>query len=72
MTAKWAQKWNLAKHWRVRATASDGLSVTLGRFETEEQAQVACKEFTARGFYRHLVIQPIEPAPSASSPQPPA
>jgi hypothetical protein len=71
MTAKWARKWNLPKFWRLRAMASDGVSVTLGRYETEEQAQAECAAFAARGIYRHLDVQSIEPAPEAAAPAAP-
>jgi hypothetical protein len=63
MPAKWAKKWNLPKRWCLRATAADGVSVTLGRYETEEQAEAERKDFAERGKYQHLVVVPIEPKP---------
>jgi hypothetical protein len=54
-------KWNDPKHWRLRATAADGLTVTLGRYATAEEAQAECDKFAAEGCYRDLAVQPIEP-----------
>ncbi len=63
MPPKWSAKWNLPKHWRLRATAADGLAVTLGRYETAEQAHEDCGKLTERGGYRDLTVQPIAPRP---------
>ena len=56
------------KLWRIRAKARDGLVVTLGRYETEPQAQVELQRYTQEGYYRRLELQAITPAP----PLPPA
>jgi hypothetical protein len=61
MSRTWSAKWNHPKHWRLRATAADGLTVTLGRYETVEQAQADCGVLSERGGYRNLTVQPIEP-----------
>ena len=61
MPPKWSAKWNLPKHWRVRGTAADGLTVTLGRYETAEQAHEDCDRLTEQGDYRDLAVQAIEP-----------
>jgi hypothetical protein len=57
-------KWNLPKHWRLRGTATDGLTVTLGRYETEEEAHADSTRLALGGTYRDLVVQPIPAKPS--------
>ncbi len=58
-------KWNVKKNWtwRLRGKAVDGLVVTLGRYETEKEAQADLERLTQDGTYRDLVLQPIEPTP---------
>ncbi|MEW6253252.1 MAG: hypothetical protein AB1716_21645 [Planctomycetota bacterium] len=63
MPPKWPQKWNPPKYWRLRATATDGLVVTLGRYATEAEAHLDLGRFTHEGGYRDLSIQPITPRP---------
>jgi hypothetical protein len=63
MPTKWAAKWNQPKHWRVRATAADGLIVTLGRYGTAEEAHEDCGKLTERGGYRDFAVQAIAPRP---------
>lgn len=63
MHTKWSAKWNRPKYWRVRATAADGLAVTLGRYETAEEAHADSDAFTRGGRYRDLAVQAIEPRP---------
>ena len=63
MPPKWSPKWNTPKLWRLRATATDGLVVTLGRYETAEQANADCAKMTEQGGYRNLAVQPIVPRP---------
>ena len=63
MPPKWSAKWNSPKYWRVRATATDGLIVTLGRYATAEEADADCGRFTLQGEYRNLAVQPIAPRP---------
>ncbi len=65
MSPKWPAKWNQPKYWRVRGVATDGLTVTLGRYETLEQADTDCRQLAMRGGYRDLVVQAIEPKPDA-------
>ena len=69
MATKSYPKWNLPKYWRVRGTASDGLTVTLGRYETEEEARADSSRLAVGGAYRNLVVQPLEvkPVPEADS-----
>ncbi|HVP13754.1 MAG TPA: hypothetical protein VMV94_21440 [Phycisphaerae bacterium] len=56
-------KWNQPKHWRLRATAADGLTITLGRYETAEQAHADRETFAGQGGYRNLSVERIEPKP---------
>jgi len=67
MPSKSYPKWNLPKRWRLRGTAADGLTVTLGRYETEEEACADSSRLALGGAYRDLVVQPLEvkPAPEA-------
>lgn len=72
MTAKPPAKGNEPKLWRLRAKAADGLVVTLGRYETAEQAHADCEKFRQQGGYRDLAVQAIErapdPTPTGNSP----
>jgi hypothetical protein len=56
-------KWNQPKRWRVRGVAADGLTVTLGRYVTEEEATADCHRLAQGGGYRDLVVQPLEVKP---------
>ncbi len=53
------------KLWRIRGQARDGLVVTLGRYETEPEAQLDLQRLSVGGAYRNLTLQPI------AAPQPP-
>lgn len=66
MPRTWSTKWNQPKHWRLQATAPDGMIVTLGRYETAEQAHADCGHFTEQGGYHNLSVQRIEPRPDPS------
>lgn len=68
MLRKRPTSWNTTKHWRVRATAADGLTVTLGRYETEEEAREDSERFAERDGYRALAIEPVEAIEPASDP----
>ena len=67
MPPKWSAKWNPPKYWRVRATAADGLIVTLGRYATAEEADADCGKFALLGEYRDLAVQPIAPRPEPTA-----
>jgi len=56
------------KLWRVRGKARDGLVVTLGRYETEPEAQADLLRLTRSGSYRNLELQPIAVQPPTSAP----
>jgi|GEM_PF-1322534 len=55
------------KHWRIRAKSSDGVVVTLGRYETETKARADCDAYIKDGFYRDVVVDHIKPAETAPS-----
>jgi hypothetical protein len=56
-------KWNQPKFFRLRGTAADGVTITLGRYETAEQANADRESFAAQGGYRNLAVEPIEQKP---------
>jgi hypothetical protein len=47
----------------VQGKATDGLIVTLGRFDTQEQADVEAQRLIAEAAYRDIVVQAIIPPP---------
>ena len=55
------------KLWRIRGKAGDGLVVTLGRYETEPEAQIELQRLTESGGYRNLELQAIDPPPTPPS-----
>lgn len=61
-------KWNQPKSWRLRAVAADGLAVTLGRYDTAEEAGAERNKFAAEGRYRNLTVERIEPRPQPAGP----
>lgn len=63
MAKNWSTTWNRPKHWRLRATATDGLTVTLGRYETEEEAHADSARFAADATYCDLEVQALAPKP---------
>ncbi len=67
MPAAWQSE---PKKWRVRGKAADGLMVTLGRYNTEEEARADCQKFADEATYRDVTVQPIPPAPTPA-PEPP-
>ena len=56
-------KWNVPKFWRLRGKAADGVTVTLGRYATELEAQTDSERFARGGAYRNLVVQALEVKP---------
>lgn len=74
MATNWAAKWNHKKAWRVEALAPDGTLVTLGRYETMEDADLDCEAIAAAGGYRNVVTraieQPVEPEAAAEGEPP--
>jgi hypothetical protein len=57
------------KRWRVQGKAADGLTVTLGRYDTEEEANRECARLLEEGLYREVRTTPIPPAPDPVPPQ---
>ncbi len=55
------------KLWRIRGEARDGLVVTLGKYETEPEAQLDLQRLTDAGGYRSLVLEALDP-PAATTP----
>jgi hypothetical protein len=60
------------KLWRIRGKARDGLVVTLGRYETEPDAQLDMQRLTRDGDYRNLELQAIDPPAPLPTATPPA
>ncbi len=48
---------------RIRGVSGDGTTVTLGRFETEEEARAEYDRLVEEGYYRNLKVRPVEPPP---------
>ncbi len=61
-------KWNPRRNWiwRLRGKAVDGLVVTLGRYETTDEAEADLARMSVAGAYRDLVLQPLEPTLEAA------
>ena len=59
--------WN----WRVRGRSFDSQVVTLGKYDTEEEAKADRDKIAKEGFYRNVRIEQIKPkAQQAPQPQP--
>ncbi len=58
------------KRWRVQGKATDGLLVTLGRYDTEEEARAECARIVAEATYRDVIVQPIAQPPAPAEPAP--
>jgi len=65
MNTKWQGE---PKQWRVRAKSKDGLRVTLGSYDTENEAQADCAKFISEGYYRDISVERIERAPGPPAP----
>lgn len=53
---------------RIRGVSGDGTTVTLGRFETEEEARAEYERLSEEGYYRNLKVRPVEPPPVPADP----
>ena len=50
--------------WRIRGKSTDGLEVTLGKYDTKKKAEADCERFVNEG-YADVRIDPIKlPPPS--------
>ena len=58
-------KWRVTapKLWRIRGKARDGLVVTLGKYETEPEAQLDLQRLAHAGGYRNLTVEALPPPP---------
>ena len=48
---------------RIRGVSGDGTTVTLGRFDSEEEAQAQYDRLVDEGYYRKLKVRPMDPPP---------
>ena len=49
-------------HWRIRGRSSDSQIVTLGKYDTENEARVDHDKIVEEGYYRNVRIERIAPA----------
>lgn len=49
---------------RIRGVSGDGTTVTLGRFETEEEARAEYERLSEEGYYKNLKVRPVDPPPA--------
>jgi hypothetical protein len=57
----WRQSEPKIWHWRIRAKASDNQIVTLGKYDTEDQARADHEKIVREGLYRNVRIEEIKP-----------
>ena len=57
-------------HWRVRGKSSDSQIVTLGKYDTEDEAKADRERIIKEGFYRNVRVEQIKPKPEAPQPAP--
>ena len=50
-------------HWRIRGRSSDSQIVTLGKYDTQNEARVDYDKIIEQGFYRNVKIEQIAKAP---------
>jgi len=48
--------------WRIRGRSSDSQIVTLGKYDTQDEAGVDYDRIVKAGFYRNVMIEQIIPA----------
>ena len=48
--------------WRIRGRSSDSQIVTLGKYDTQDEAKVDYDKIIKAGFYRNVKIEQIIPA----------
>jgi hypothetical protein len=51
--------WN----WRVRGRSFDSQIVTLGKYDTEDEAKADRDKIAKEGFYRNVRVEQIKPNP---------
>jgi hypothetical protein len=64
MSSKWQTE---PKIWRfrVRGKSGDGKVVTLGSYETEEEARADYEKLVKEAYYRNIKIETVTPPPPA-------
>lgn len=67
MASKPPPQWNRPKSWRLSGRATDGQVVTLGRYETLEEANADRARFAAGSTYRDLEVKALEVKPTPQS-----
>ena len=58
--------------WRVRARSFDKQIVTLGKYDTEDEAKADRDKITKEGYYRNVRVEQIKPKLQTQQPQPAA
>ncbi len=53
--------------WRIRGKASDGMIVTLGKYDTKKKAEADCERFVREG-YGNVKLDPIKLPPPPEEP----
>ncbi|NLE59779.1 MAG: hypothetical protein GX616_15585 [Planctomycetes bacterium] len=56
--------WN----WRVRARSIDSQIVTLGKYDTEDEAKADRDKIVKEGYYRNVRVEQIKPKPVTQQP----
>ena len=54
--------------WRVRARSFDKQIVTLGKYDTEDEAKADRDKITKEGYYRNVRVEQIKPKPQTQQP----
>ena len=52
--------------WRILGRSSDGTVVTLGKYDTQDEAKVDHEKILAEGYYRNVKLEQITPASGAT------
>lgn len=60
----WGKQDVASWRFRVRGQNPSGEMVTLGSYVRESEAEARRQELLTEGYYREVVIEPVEPAPS--------
>lgn len=68
--ANWRQVEPKVWSWRVRGKAADGVTVTLGSFDTKAEATAEYEKLVKEGYYKKLRVESITPPPPAPPAKP--
>lgn len=55
--------------WRIVGKSTDGMTVTLGKYRSREDADVDLARFAKEGFYRNVTIHEVAPPPPPPTPE---